>query len=77
MSRKFKKFQVWIGGSRLMDVEAPSEKAARKYARNSLGVERLPKDTCVCEIPLDYYDGMIKNNREMVKGTSLCTTDLY
>jgi len=77
MSRKFKTFQVWIGGSQLLDIEAPSKKAAKSYARSRLGVERLPKDTCVCEIPPDYYNSMIENNRRMVKGTGLCTTDLY
>jgi hypothetical protein len=77
MSRQLKKYQVWLGGSRLVDVEASSEQEARESVRKSFGMKRLPNDTCVCQTPWNYYDKMIENNRESIKGTGLCLTDLY
>lgn len=77
MQKQLKKYQVWVGGSRLIDVKAFSEREARESVRIYLGVKRLPNDTGVCQIPWDYYDKMIEHNRALIKGTGLCLTDLY
>ncbi|MBE0522239.1 MAG: hypothetical protein IBX39_08270, partial [Candidatus Methanoperedenaceae archaeon] len=74
MNRKFKKFEVWVGGSWPIYIEAPSEQDARAHARHILEVKRPPNDTGVWETPPGYFDGIIENNRQMVKGTGLCTT---
>jgi len=61
------KYQVWLGGSSLMDVPqgvAKNPREAKKWAREWLGIKRLPKDTCVCEISAGYYDDIVRMNRE-------------
>ena len=57
-------YQVWVGGSDLMDVpQGIAKKDARKWAREWLGIKRLPKDTCVCEISDHYYDDIVRMNQ--------------
>ena len=59
------KFQVWLRGSDLHDVEANNEAEARGIIRDFYGYKKLPKGTYVCKIPTDYYDKIVKNNREI------------
>lgn len=76
MSKRLKKYQVWLRGSSRIDMTAHSEQGARESVRNSLRIKRLPNDTCVYEIPWNYYDRMIANNRDYIRGTGLCLTDI-
>ncbi|TET24094.1 MAG: hypothetical protein E3J76_03625 [Candidatus Aminicenantes bacterium] len=59
------KFQVWLRGSDLCDVTADTEEGARQQIRDFYGYKRLPKDTFVCRIPDNYYNQMVRNNREI------------
>jgi len=58
-------YQVWIRGCDLHDVKAESEQEAREQVREFYGYKRLPAGTCVCEIPDDYYDRMVRNNQSI------------
>ena len=59
------KYQVWLRGSTLIDVEAENDQDAREQVREMFGFKRLPNDTCVCKIPYDYYDQMVKHNQDI------------
>lgn len=67
-----KKYQVWLRGSDLCDVEASSEAEARRIIRNFYGYKRLPKGTCVFRIPFDYYNQFVENNKMIgIDGSNL------
>ncbi len=57
-----RKFQVWIGGTAPLDIEAGNEQGARQQARDILGVERLPYGSIVCEISHEYYKEIVAIN---------------
>jgi hypothetical protein len=58
-------YQVWLRGYDLNDVKADTENEAREYIRKFYGFKRLPKGTAVIEIPPEYYDQMVENNRKI------------
>ncbi len=72
-----KKFTVWIGGNKRMDTIASSKREALQDARDWLGVKRLPEGTCVLAYEPGYFEKIAEENLRLVKGTGLCTTDLY
>jgi|GEM_PF-6960238 len=57
-------FQVWIRGSDLCDVLAKSKEDAARQIRKFYGYKRLPKGTVVLEIPADYYDQIVRLNKQ-------------
>lgn len=59
------KYQVWLRGSDLHDVEAESKEEALRFIRQWYGYKRLPVGTTVNEIPSDYYDPMVRNNQSI------------
>lgn len=59
------KYQVWLGGTDLHDVEAESKEEALRFIRQWYGYKRLPAETMVNEIPSDYYDSMVRNNQSI------------
>lgn len=57
------KYQVWVRGSRCIDIEAEDKKSALKYTREEiLEVKRLPNGTTINEIPHDYYKQIVEMN---------------
>lgn len=77
MHRGKRKYTVWIGGNQRMDTQESSKASALQNARNRLGVKRLPEGTCAIAYEPGYFEKIADENRRLVKGTGLCTTDLY
>lgn len=72
------KFTFFIPGNGFtMEFYGKDEKEARESAREWLGVKRLPDGTFVEPYNHKSTEFIRKSNRELVKGTGLCTTDLY
>jgi len=56
-------YQVWVNDWDLHDIIAESKEDAKRQVREWLGLERLR--ATVVEISPGYYDGIVKNNREI------------
>lgn len=74
-NKKFKFFIPGIVG--YMEFYGENERDAREAARSWLGVKRLPRDTFVEPYNHKSAEFIRKSNEQLVKGTGLCTTDLY
>lgn len=57
-----RKFQVWVGGTTLLDIEAGNGQEARQQARELLNLARLPRGTTLYEIPHNYYKEIVALN---------------
>lgn len=75
MEKKFKFFVPGIVG--YMQFYGEDERAAREAARSWLAVKRLPSNTFVEPYDHKSAEFIRKSNEQLVKGTGLCTTDLY
>jgi hypothetical protein len=62
---KVKHYQVWLRGSDLHDVRASNKAEARKLVKEFYGYKRLPRGTCVIEIPSNYYEQMVENSERI------------
>jgi hypothetical protein len=67
---KTKHYQVWLRGSDLCDVRASNKAEARKQVKEFYGYKRLPRGTCVIEIPSNYYERMVENKGKSRKSQS-------
>lgn len=59
-----RKYQVWVRGSILHDVEAKNKTCALKEVRETHGFKRLPSGTAINEIPPGYYEDIVEMDRK-------------
>ncbi len=76
--RDTKMFTFFVPGhSFTMEFYGENERKAREAAREWLGMKKLPSGTFVEPYNHKSAEFISKSNKELVKGTGLCTTDLY
>jgi len=76
--RTSKKFKFFIPGCMsYMEFYGTDENDARETARSWFGVKRLPRGTFVEPYDHKSAEFIRKSNEQLVKGTGLCSTDLY